>query len=58
MENSSSVHIDNKKKDILVIGKGLYCSTQEVKDLCITQKKRKKSKIYALFVCIWTVQDN
>ena len=51
MENSSSVHIDNKKKDILVIGKGLYCSTQEVKDLRITQKKEEEQNICT--VCLY-----
>ena len=36
---SSSVHIDNKKKDILILGEG---STQGLDDTILTAAKNKK----------------
>ena len=34
---SSSIHVDNKKKDILILGKG---STQELREHSFTAKKK------------------
>ena len=50
---SSSVHVDNKKKDILILGEGLDCTALPAQKLCSINFTENNKKICLSFHYNW-----